>query len=422
MELKICRPYIINMHDKSRLCADIIINSTDTRTLYYEVNKEYEPYLCTERSDAFLLSLLQFAMNQGLNITWEAPVTERLIYQLRTMYIPVMSDTIPEQFHFINLAGPITNEKLEKENKYVATGGSGGVDSFYTLISHTYEIEPSFKLTHMLYVAISNNVASTDELRKDFEDGCNNITGIAQEMNLPVVTLFSNEAEFFFEGIVDGGALRYAGMVYALQKLFSVYYLSSGYHYADQKIKKGSSAHYDLFNLSSVSTDSLQFYSTGAEVGREEKTHYIEKYEVVKKHLHVCNFDDINNCSECDKCFRTMLTLYADNYLHEYQNVFDLQKFEKLKNKYIARMVYRQSTYDKEVMRAFSCNKIAIPVSAKIRGYILRPCYVLWQEIQKIPFLMKLFYKTNLDYALYGKELADSIRYSNGIEKVNRSI
>lgn len=415
MKLRIGMPYIEKLGEKSRLKADIKLPDGEIRELYYEVDSQYEAFLCTERSDAFVLSLLQYAMFHGYDIEWEGPVTERLVYQLRTMYIPVIAKTIADQFSAINLIGKITSEGVEKGMHAVATGASGGIDSFYTVMKHLHNVENSHKLTHLFYVAISNNVPSLDNLREEFENGYQNVKKIAETLNLPVVKLFCNETEFHYSGIVNGGALRYAGMVYSLQKMFDIYYLSSGLRFVEFKLKKGDSHYYDLFNLSCVSTSSVQFYSTGGEAGRVEKTDFIAKFNVVQKNLHVCNFDEINNCSMCDKCFRTMFSLYADGILENFSEAFDLRKFEKYKSKYMARLIYRKSIFDKEIMNKFHKNNIVIPFKAKVKGKLLRPIYLIWQKVQKNKFLMKIFYKKRLDYVLYSKELADSIRYCNNI-------
>lgn len=416
MQMKIGKPSIESIGMMSRLKADIKLPSGEVKTLYYEVDAQYEKYLCTERSDAFLISLLQYAMFYGYDITWCSPVTERLIYQLKTMYIPVLAEVANDQFHSINLAGSLANRNIKKDIHCVATGASGGIDSFYTVMRHLTDIEESFKLTHLFYVAISNNVTSLESLRKEYENGNKTINKISKELNLPIITLFSNESEFYYTGIVNGGALRYVGMVYALQKLFSIYYLSSGFKFVDMKIKKGDSHYYDLFNLFCVSTKSIQFYSTGGEVGRPEKTSYIEKFEVVKKYLHVCNFNDTQNCSKCDKCFRTMFSLYADGILENFQAVFDLKKFYKYKRKYMIRMIYRKSIYDNEIIKKFKVNNKDISLIILLEGIAIRPFYLLWQKIQRNKILMKIFYKAKLDYILYSKEMADSIRYCNDIK------
>lgn len=60
--LFIGEPYIAQNGDRSRLVCDIEINRRETRTVWFEVDREYEKYLCTERSDAYVIGLLNWAM------------------------------------------------------------------------------------------------------------------------------------------------------------------------------------------------------------------------------------------------------------------------------------------------------------------------------------------------------------------------
>ena len=53
--LFIGEPYIAQNGDRSRLVCDIGINRRETRTVWFEVDREYEKYLCSERSDAYVI-------------------------------------------------------------------------------------------------------------------------------------------------------------------------------------------------------------------------------------------------------------------------------------------------------------------------------------------------------------------------------
>ena len=329
--LYIGKPYIEKNNEKVRLCSEIDIKGKK-KVLYYEVDQVWADALCEERSDAFVVSLLQYSMANGYDIQWETPVTDRLVYQLRTIFIPVISSKYNKIFSKIELIGETTANPIQKKQWAVATGASGGVDSFYSILKHIDITEKSQRLTHLLYVSISNNAEKEEKLRKDFEINMNNIKATANELHLPLISLFSNEAEFFFKGIINWGALRFAGMVYSLQKLFSVYYFSSGYSYTDITFGDGSenfdSLHFDLFTLMTASTISLNFVGTGGEVTRGKKTEYIANNQVVQKHLFVCNYYNDKNCSCCDKCMRTAMELDAEGILQEYGQVFDLDKIK----------------------------------------------------------------------------------------------
>lgn len=57
MKIVLGCPYITKTSEKSRVCCDIsgILNMS----LWYEVDRNYEQYLCTERIDAFIRETLE---------------------------------------------------------------------------------------------------------------------------------------------------------------------------------------------------------------------------------------------------------------------------------------------------------------------------------------------------------------------------
>ncbi len=415
-ELHIGTPYIKKIGERVRLCAEIL-EGDKRRELFYEVASENSAYLCTERTDAFLISLIHYAMSKGMNITWEQPVTERLAYQLRTMYIPTISSKFNKFFDRIILKGPETSEEIKKNQWAVGTGASGGVDSFYAILKHVDKTESSQKLTHLLYVSMSNHSDSEERLRQDFETNLKYIRKIAKEVGLPLIDMFTNESSFFFNENINWGAPRYTGMVYALQNLFSVYYFASGYPYYTTTFGDGSanfdSAHFDLFILMSLSTRSLNIAGSGGETTRAKKVQFIENNDVVRNNLYVCNYENQHNCSVCDKCMRTMIQLQADGCLNEFKQVFDIEKFNKNYKKYVRKLLYRKSPYDREILS--DMKRRGIRLEGRCGALVVRPIYLLWQKIKKSDCIMSVFYALNIDYWLYGEKMAESIRYTKGI-------
>lgn len=73
--IQIGRPYIEQAGKNFRLTADVVMDQ-ETKKWWFEVPAEYKQYLCTERSDAFLIGILPLAMRFGEDISLDAPVTE----------------------------------------------------------------------------------------------------------------------------------------------------------------------------------------------------------------------------------------------------------------------------------------------------------------------------------------------------------
>ena len=58
--------------------------------MYFAVADEHVDALCVERSDAFLVALIHYAMATGSDITCTAPVSQEILYGLRYELIPLM--------------------------------------------------------------------------------------------------------------------------------------------------------------------------------------------------------------------------------------------------------------------------------------------------------------------------------------------
>lgn len=65
-------------------------------TLWYETEQKYKEHFSDDRVEAFLVNLLMYAMQHGYSIKCEAPVSEKLYYQLTEYLIPTISSNVKE--------------------------------------------------------------------------------------------------------------------------------------------------------------------------------------------------------------------------------------------------------------------------------------------------------------------------------------
>lgn len=84
--------------------------------------------------------------NDPLVIVCQAPISEQLYYQLYAHYIPTLAKCL-EWHHNICIECELDHTKLDSLN-VVATGVSGGVDSWYTLIKSKQDNPPGYQITH----------------------------------------------------------------------------------------------------------------------------------------------------------------------------------------------------------------------------------------------------------------------------------
>ncbi len=350
-EIVIGTPYVKVNNDKALLCADIEINNVK-ECLYFETEIIYEHYLNTDNNDAFILALLNSAMYEGLDLHSSYPVSERLLFQLNNYYIPIITSSMPE-LKPIKISAPWYTNKMITQNA-VATGCSGGVDSFYTMLSYRNVEEKEFQLTHVVFNNISTADNDDDRIRTLFEKDVNEKKIIAEELGLKAISVYTNLYKFYKSQFIYNFffSAQYICIPYALNKLINTFYYSSGFSIKDFSINRKEikdSANFDLFALSCFSTDYMKLYSAGSEVERLQKTDFISDNNCVHNHLQVCSEEqyahfyvrDRNrkltklNCGTCGKCMRTIVSLYALGKLDKYEKIFDLRLFKSNIPKYI---------------------------------------------------------------------------------------
>lgn len=389
-EIIIERPYIRTEKGVARLEA-IIKGPNFNKVHYFEVQEEYGKYLCYERSDAFVLSLLFFALVNGYNIRCDAPMSEKLYYQLTRILIPSLTRYSPELFANIEIETEIDSIPI-KNAKAVGAAVSGGVDSFYTIVTNLNQKASSFNITHLL-VGNSYNIFYGDkDTRKRFEETVNNSKVIADELGLPLITIYSNHSEFWFKYYQNMSYLKYSSYTYALQKLFSVYLYSSSFEYVDFDVtpKNHSIAHFDPLTAPQLSNENFTFILSGAELGRAEKILAIADNPVVQKYLQVCNLQQ-ENCSECPKCMRTQYSLYINGKLELFTQSFDINKFYKNKDKVLTDMLKVRGIFDVDNLNQMKKNSINIPFKIKFVGKVKRIYHLFRQLLKSNSFILKIY-------------------------------
>lgn len=339
--LTIKAPIITLTKARARLSATIIEERNgvcETNTLYYEVDAQYEKYLNT-RSDAFVVGLFFWAMVYQHDITCEAPLTERLHFQIEQTLGPVLAHN-STRIYAPKIFAPLTSEVLPTAGA-IGTGCSGGIDSFHVITNHVQSKWSSLKLTHLCTFSVGHMAERVDDLESMSivaAAECRAAT-IAKAFNLEVLHVRSNYYELFPQDLFR--TVIYADMqcVHALGKLFSTYFYASegACRFSLEHQECSDSGYYDVVSLPCLSTPSLALYSEGAGVMRWEKTENIAENIIVRDYLNVCNQELANlgssdgvtnrNCGRCNKCMRTLVDLDVAGRLDQFKNVFDIDAY-----------------------------------------------------------------------------------------------
>lgn len=312
--------------------------------LWYEVDKRYEQYLTTEKLDGFLVGLLLQAMKDGEDIRVMGAVSERLYFNLSTYYIKISRlltpglrkvSILPESLDFGDPCNCADG---------VVTGFSAGVDSFCAIYDHLIsDPPPHYKITHFVF----NNVGSHGQkdyaiARNLFHARYKLVKGFPEEMGFDFLKIDSNLNEILKLAFQKSHVSRNTSAILVLQKMFAKYYYASTHSYQDSYVRATPDiAHADPMTIHLLSTETLDCISTGCQYTRVEKTGRIAELDVARRWLNVCvrQSDDGKNCSTCWKCCRTLATLEMLGRVEEFDEVFDLDRWRWIRNKYFLQIL-----------------------------------------------------------------------------------
>lgn len=308
--------------------------------LYFAVPLKFKDGLCADKADAFVVAMLWYAMTTGSDIKCEAPVSEQLYTMINNVLFPALCKTS-------NGSSPIkliskTTNVVYSDAIAVGTGMSCGVDSLYTLQNWSNPNLPKkYRLTHLTYLnmgAIFHPNTSTNEIYSinDFysitdEMSLNklgNAQAVADMAGLELVYVKSNIDRDYYRGAYGyTGVYRNCACILALQKMFSTYYCSSaGWpDFFELNLAEGSE-HYESCLEDCISTEGLRFVNSDYAT-RWEKTIAIADNPIAHRYLDVCfNF---KSCGNCNKCYRTLITLDIIGKLDLFSQVFDIKTYRK---------------------------------------------------------------------------------------------
>lgn len=341
--VKIHSPQVTHTTTTSRLSCKIDVEQA-SREVWFEVAREYGDYLCFERSDAFLIALLNWAMREHYDIVCEAPVTAQLLYQIETYLIPSLVRNSTSLY--TTQIEATRAETLLPNAGGVGCGISCGVDSLHVVKNYHHHPITTLRLTHL----VLNNVGAfhLKEGNTQYQWQCEQAKAFCKEVGLPFIQTNSNLSSAFVQNHLRTHTYSSCFAIYALQKLWQTYfYASSGRDFEAFTLRNNDlydAAKYELLSLDVFSTRNLKIYSEGGAITRFEKVVELLDYEPATRYLHVCTSDLGPNCGRCDKCLRTLTALDALHALEKFSKVFDIQDYLKRRHKNLKWLYLKQWT------------------------------------------------------------------------------
>lgn len=318
-----------------------VSSASGCRVCFFETPEEFGGLVDETASDAFLLAFLMPAMVAGEDLHIGGKASELLLCNLNETVIPILNCFNPLYRKIqVDAAEPVA--RTLPGGRGVATGFSGGVDSFACLYEHFGRpVFPSRKLTHLFFFNVgAHGMARTDKelaaVEQVFRARYEEKRAIAAELGLPLIPVNSNVHSFYPVGHLESCSLVTPAAALLFEKGIGTYYLASGGHnFADKARQLGVNresvnlADLDPLVLPYLSTESLRVWSTENRFRRSDKTALIADYPPARRHLQVCNKIEIGNCSVCEKCCRTISTLEILGKAAAFAGVFDFDRYHR---------------------------------------------------------------------------------------------
>lgn len=380
--LRISHPTITRHGPRVRLSADIVKDGI-AHPLWFEVQEQFADGLCADRCDAFVIGLLNYAMQHGHDITCEGPVTDQLHFQVTSRLIKVLARYNPasrkDGIHPVTITAALVPPS-DRPKTAVGAGLSCGVDSLHVFARYTASPWKDKNVTHACVFNLHGITKSdtAENRRIAFEDMQSRARSFCRDQGFALVVGDTNFDRDCMEHLQFDGSTSFANLfcVLSLQNLFATYHLASGYDLKTFWIDRGKwcdPAHYDLLTADAVSYHGLSVNVDGIADNRLDKVRDLVDYEPARRYLNVCW--DITpghtNCSHhCPKCMRTMLNIHACGRLDDFRDLFDVDYFHRHFHEYLAewyRGLLQGSPFAHE-MRGFFAGQ-RIPLWTQMRAW-----------------------------------------------------
>jgi hypothetical protein len=236
-------------------------------------------------------------MRWGGSLNVRAAVSRRLLDNVDRIQRAFLGET--DRFHHVEVAAPAAASAKTGPGDGVACFFTGGVDSFYSVLSHRDEI------THLVYVHGYDIPLGETRLRGRVSQG---LQSAARELGLPLIEVES-DVRMFSDRRIDwtaeyhGAAL--ASIALFLAPRFRKVYIASSFAPASMQ-SWGSMPPTDPL----WSTEDLEVVHD-LEVLRQQKINFLAGSPIALRWLRPCweYLSGAYNCGRCEKCLRTMVAL-----------------------------------------------------------------------------------------------------------------
>lgn len=398
------KPYLKVDGDKTFLISHIIdeAQGIETDIFYSSDNNSGGLYLTDSVADTFLVGLLLPAVKYGEDIFVDAPISEKLYYNITNSVLFTLSFIYSSKIR-IKVKELVTPSF---ESSGVGCGCSLGVDSFAAILQHLSPNCPSsYKITHLTYFNVgAMGYVDLEKAKVSYEKDLMLVKSFAKEVGLPVICLESNFSLIYKDfDFNESGDIRNFSAILSLQKLFRKYLYGSSFTIRDFKFDRGQTGYYESLLAPLLSTENCEIVIANPDKTRIDKTIGIIDNPLTQKYLYVCwkelianrwpdsevarIKDEHLNCSRCDKCKRTMLAIDLLGYLSKFEGIFDVDYWRTVKDAYVAKVIFykNNNAFYKDLFTLMKENNYKPSRKSKLLLLKMRLSHtMIWRAIRNV--------------------------------------
>jgi hypothetical protein len=372
----------------ARITGRIRRDSGEQLEIWFEISRDLQNQL-SETANPWIVAMLPYALSNGETIVSDIPADPELLENLKGL-VAIWCRWHP-QFVKPEIVTPvIALETATTPGTRSAAFFSGGVDSWFTVLRHTPELERAAvgRIDDLITVhGFDIPAESRDEFVTLHEALSLGAKALGRDL-IVVKTNLRKSGSLWAKGwgwLTHSAGLATVALV--LEKRYGKVLLASSHPYSGL-FRRGSHPMTDVL----FSTRSLQVKHDGASYTRVEKTALVARHKIALSHLHVCwETGSASNCGECAKCIRTMATLQLLGAL-EGSNPFPMKfQLEKLSGVYIENAVEAQFFREIYVLadRTGERDIQAAALRALRRSSRIRPLVELADRLSDVPIMWR---------------------------------
>ncbi len=374
----------------TRATGNIVFDNDETLQIWVDVPDAMAGDL-SDNGNPWLVAMLPIAASRHEDIQLSLSVDALLLENIKG--VSRIWASWYKDLSVVKIDCPVHSWKAAPVKKATAAFFSGGIDSYYTIArripENTNEVPVVGHVDELLSVwGFDVSINDANGFRPLAEQLTCAATQINRSHALVHTNLRDNDTVWMrlWGPLTHGAGLAFIALI--LEKCYAQVFLGSSFP-AEAELPWGSHPLVDAL----FSTSTMQLVNDGASSTRIDKTDLVAKYAPAQTMLHVCQAMATGNCSECVKCFRTMISLDLLGHKKRMESVFDWSRYDVAAINNLSIISAGEKIYFNEILaKALEINRTDVSDRLKlamVRSNLQSPFIKIGERMLAMPFLWR---------------------------------